>query len=164
MKTQTLIAAALASVFAVTAAAPVFAATEPAKDPAKHEKRIHRMIDRADTNKDGRVSETEMKDALSKSFAVLDTNHDGVLSKSEIANRKTVYKAHWQQVKAERKAGQHVAGVVRLPKSMDKHFAQIDTNHDGVISKSELDTVAAQLFKRRDHNKDGYISAADFKA
>ncbi len=164
MKTQTLIAAALASVFAVTAAAPSFAASESAKDPAKHEKRIHRMIHRTDTNKDGRVSETEMKDALSKSFAVLDTNHDGVLSKAEIDNRKATYKAHHQQVRAERKAGQHVAGVLRMPKAVDKHFAEIDTDHNGVISKSELDTMAAQVFKRRDHNKDGYISEADFKA
>lgn len=160
MNTKTLIAAALASVFAVTAAAPSFAAG----DPAKHEKRIHRLINRADTNKDGRVSEAEMEAALARSFALLDTNHDGVLSKAEIESRRNVYKAYRQQVKADRKAGQQVAGVIRMPKAVEKHFAKIDANGDGVLSKSELASVAQHVFKRRDVNKDGYISAADFKA
>lgn len=159
MKTKILIVAAMASIFAVTAAAPSFAAG----DPAKKEKRIHRMIHHADTNKDGRVSQAEMANALSRSFAVLDTNGDGVLSKSELANRKASYKAYRQQVKAERKAGQQAAGVIRMPKAVGKRFAKIDANGDGVISKSELARVAERLFARRDHNKDGYISAADFK-
>lgn len=160
MKTTTLVAAALASVFAVTAAAPSFAAS----DPVKHQKRIHRMIHRADANKDGRVSPAEMEAALGRSFAVLDTNHDGVLSKSEIENRKATYKAYRLQVKADRKAGQHVVRAIRMPKAIDRHFAKIDANGDGVISKAELAHVAERVFERRDHNKDGYISAADFKA
>jgi len=159
MKTKIVIAAALAAVFAVTAAAPSFAAG----DPAKHQKRIHRMIHRADTNGDGRVSRAEMEAALGTSFAVLDTNHDGVLSKSELDNRRQTYKAYRQHLKAERQAGRHVRGVVRL-KGLTKHFATIDTNGDGVISRGEIDGAAAHQFKRRDHNRDGYISAADFKA
>src|SRR4051794_30404186 len=95
MKTKLVIAAALAAVFAVTAAAPSFAAG----DPAKHQKRIHRMIHRADTNGDGRVSRAEMEAALGTSFAVLDTNHDGVLSKSELDNRRQTYKAYRQHLK-----------------------------------------------------------------
>jgi hypothetical protein len=159
MKTKIAIAAALASVFAVTAAAPSFAAG----DPAKHQKRIHRMIHRADTNGDRRVSPAEMEAALAKSFAVLDTNHDGVLSKSEVENRRETYKAYRLQVKAERKAGQHLARVIRL-KGLSKHFAKVDGNGDGVISKSEIAGAAEQQFKRRDRNGDGYISIADFKA
>jgi Ca2+-binding EF-hand superfamily protein len=156
---KTVIAAALASVFVVTAAAPSFAAG----DPAKREKRIHRMIHRADTNGDGRVSQAEMETALAASFAVLDTNHDGVLSKSEIDNRRETYKTYRAHLKAERQAGRHVKGVVRL-RGLTKHFAQIDANGDGVISRGEIDGAAVHQFKRRDHNRDGYISAADFKA
>lgn len=160
MNPKTLVVAALASVFALTAAAPTFAAG----DPAKHQKRIHRMIHRADANRDGRVSHAEMVAALDASFAVLDTNHDGVLSKSEIDNRRATYKAYRQHIKAERKAGHRVMGVVRLPKAVAKHFAKIDRNGDGVLSQDELAHVANHFFKRRDHNGDGYISAADFKA
>lgn len=159
MNSKIAIAAALASVFAVTAAAPSFAAG----DPVKHHKRIHRMIHRADTNGDRRVSPAEMDAALVVSFAVLDTNHDGVLSRSEVENRRDSYKAYRMHIKAERQAGQHVAGVIRL-KGLSKHFDKIDANGDGVISKSEILGAAEQQFKRRDRNGDGYISAADFKA
>ncbi|MBL0370422.1 hypothetical protein JJB09_00125 [Rhizobium sp. KVB221] len=160
---KSLIIAAIASVVAVTAAAPTFAANDPSKgDPAKKEKRIHRMVKRADLNGDKRISPAELVQALERSFAVLDTNRDGVLSQSELAGRKAAYKAYRVQVKAERNAGNKIAGVVRLPKAVGKHFAKVDANGDGAISKSELKHVAERVFKRRDHNKDGYISAADF--
>jgi Ca2+-binding EF-hand superfamily protein len=160
MNTKTVIAAALASVFAVTAVAPAFAAG----DPAKHEKRMHRMIKRADTNRDGRISHAELANAISASFAVVDANGDGVLSQSELKNKKAAYKSYRQEVKASRQSGERLAGVIRMPRAVGKHFAEIDANGDGVISKSELTHVSERMFKRRDHNKDGYISAADFKA
>lgn len=159
MKTKTLVIAAMASIFAVTAAAPSFAAG----DPAKKEKRIHRLIKRADANRDGKVSQVELARAIDASFVVLDANRDGVLSKSEIDNRKGAYKAYRQQVKASKQSGQRLAGVVRMPKAVGKHFAKVDANKDGVISKSEIAHVAGKVFKRRDHNGDGYISAEDFK-
>lgn len=159
MKTKTLVLAAIASVFAITAAAPSYAAG----DPAKKEKRIHRLIKRADTNRDGRISHTELAHALTASFAVVDANGDGVLSQAELANRKAAYKAYGQQVKASKTSGQRLARVIRMPKSVGKHFAKIDANGDGVLSRSEIDSVAARMFKHRDHNRDGYISAEDFK-
>ena len=41
-------------------------------------------------------------------------------------------------------------------------FAMIDANGDGQLSKGELERVAERMFKKRDKNNDGYISAADF--
>jgi Ca2+-binding EF-hand superfamily protein len=160
MNTRTLAAAVLASVVAATAVAPALAAG----DPVKQEKRMHRMLKRVDTNKDGRISTAEMDAALSKSFAVFDTNHDGVLSKAEVENRRATFKAYREDLRAERKAGRPVVGVVGLPKAVDKHFARIDANRDGVLSKAELASVAQRLFQHRDHNRDGYISTADLKA
>lgn len=157
MKSKTLFIAALASVFALGAAAPSFAAG----DANKKHNHINRMIKHADANRDGRVSHGEMTAALAASFAVLDTNRDGVLSKAEIENRRATYKAYRQQVKAERKSGERVTGVVKL-KGLEKHFAKIDSNGDGVISRNEVATVADQLFKRRDRNSDGYLSKSDF--
>ena len=153
MNTKTILIAAMASVFAVTAAAPSFAAG----DPAKKEKRIHRLMKRADTNHDGKISQSEMAQALAASFAVLDTNHDGHLSKAELDNRKASYKA-------SKASGERLYAVVRLPKRVAKHFGRIDANKDGLISQAEMEHVAARLFKHRDRNKDGYISTADLKA
>ena len=160
MNTKTILIAAMASVFAVTAAAPSFAAG----DPAKKEKRIHRLMKRADTNHDGKISQSEMAQALAASFAVLDTNHDGHLSKAELDNRKASYKAYRQDVKASKASGERLYAVVRLPKRVAKHFGRIDANKDGLISQAEMEHVAARLFKHRDRNKDGYISTADLKA
>lgn len=157
MKTKTLILAAMASVIAATAAAPSYAAV----DRAKKQKNIERMIKRADLNGDSKVSRDEMIKALEKTFAILDTNHDGVLTQAEVSNGKATFKAHVQQVKA---SGGHVSGVMRMPKKVADRFAKIDTNGDGKISESEIQILAEKMFKRRDHNNDGYISTADFKA
>ena len=82
MNIKTALIAALAGVFAVTAAAPSFAA----QDPAKKEKRINRLIKRADLSGDGKISQSEMSRGIAVTFAKLDTNGDGKLGSSEISN------------------------------------------------------------------------------
>ena len=145
-----------AGVFAVTAAAPSFAAA----DPAKKEKRIHRLIKRADLNGDGRLSQAEMSRAIAVTFAKVDTNGDGRLSASEISGAKAVLKAERKRAKA---AGEGRVHFAKFPaKRISRHFDRIDANGDGMLSKAELETVAARMFKKRDRNNDGYISTADF--
>jgi hypothetical protein len=156
MKMKTALIAALAGVFAVTAAAPSFAA----KDPAKKEKRIHRMIKRADLNGDGKISESEMARGIAVTFSKIDTNGDGALSASEISGAKKVLKAERKRAKA---SGEGRLQYVKFPaKRIGKRFDKIDANGDGQLSKGELERVAERMFKKRDKNKDGYISAADF--
>ena len=157
MKLKTAFIAALAGVFAVSAAAPSLAA----KDPAKKEKRITRMIKRADLNGDGKISESEMARGIAVTFAALDANGDGALDSGEIANAKKKLKAHRKQARA---AGEAKLHYVKFPaKRMKKRFDQIDANGDGRISEAELTTVSEKMFTRRDKNRDGYISLADFK-
>jgi Ca2+-binding EF-hand superfamily protein len=156
MTMKTVLIAALAGVFAVTAAAPSFAA----KDPAKKEKRIHRLIKHADLNGDGKVSESEMTRGIAVTFAKIDTNGDGVLSASEISGAKAVLKAERKRAKA---AGEGRLQFVKFPaKRINKRFDQIDANGDGRLSKAEFERVAERMFKKRDKNRDGYISMADF--
>jgi hypothetical protein len=157
MKMKTALIAALAGVFAVTAAAPSFAA----KDPAKKEKRINRMIKRADLNGDGKISRSEMSRGISVTFVALDANRDGSLNSAEIANAKKALKAHRKQARASGEARPH---YVKFPaKRINKRFDRIDANGDGRISEAELTTVSGKMFQRRDKNRDGYISLADFK-
>jgi len=157
MKIKTALIAAIAGVFAVTAIAPAFAA----QDPAKKEKRINRMIKRADLNGDGKISESEMARGLAVTFAVLDTDKDGMLSASEVSDAKATMKAHRKQSKV---AGEGRVHFVKFPaKKVSKRFDQIDANGDGKLSESELSNVASRMFKKRDKDGDGYISNADFK-
>ena len=156
MNMKTALIAALAGVFAVTAAAPSFAA----QDPAKKEKRINRLIKRADLNGDGKISQSEMSRGLAVTFAKLDTNADGKLDSSEISNAKSVLKADRKRAK---EAGEGRVQFVKFPvKRVNKHFDRIDANGDGALSKGEVEQIASSMFQRRDTNNDGYISAADF--
>ena len=104
MNIKTALIAALAGVFAVTAAAPSIAA----QDPAKKEKRINRLIKRADLNGDGKISPSEMSRGIAVTFAKLDVNGDGKLSASEISNAKTVMKAERKRAKASGEGVQFV--------------------------------------------------------
>lgn len=156
MNIKTALVAALAGVFAVTAAAPSYAA----KDPVKKEKRINRMIKRADLNGDGKISQSEMTRGMAVTFAKIDVNGDGTLSPSEISGAKAVLKAERKRAKA---SGEGKLQFVKFPaKRINKRFERIDANGDGALSKGELDQVAQRMFKKRDKNNDGYISAADF--
>jgi Ca2+-binding EF-hand superfamily protein len=157
MKIKTALIAAIAGVFAVTATAPAFAA----KDPAKKEKRINRMIKRADLNGDGKISESELARGIAVTFAALDINRDGALSADEISNAKATMKAHRKQARA---AGEGRLHFVKFPaKKITKRFDKIDANGDGKLSESELTRVSERMFKKRDKNNDGYITTADFK-
>ena len=156
MKIKTAVIAALAGVFAITAAAPSFAAA----DPAKKEKRIHRFIKRADLNGDGKISQAEMARGISVTFANVDVNGDGVLSASEVSGAKAALKAARKQARA---SGEGRLQFVKFPaKRIGKRFDRIDANGDGVLSKAEFASISERMFRKRDKNNDGYISAADF--
>ena len=156
MKIKTALIAALAGVFAVTAAAPSFAAG----DPAKKEKRINRMIKRADLNGDGKISQSEMARGIAVTFAMLDTNRDGGLSASELAGAKGKIKAERKRAKA---SGDGRMQFVKFPmKRINKRFDRIDANNDGKLSKVEFERIAERLFKKHDKNRDGYITVSDY--
>lgn len=166
MNAKTLIVSTLALAVAASSGAAFAAAsntqTNAAKDPAKREQRVARMVKRLDTDKDGKVSKQEMEAAMNATFAAVDTNKDGFLSKQEIEAGKDALKAYRQKVKAE--PGANLAKPAPMPKGVIKHFDKIDANKDGKLSKEELDRVADRMFERRDANKDGFITADEFLA
>jgi Ca2+-binding EF-hand superfamily protein len=102
-----------------------------------------------------------------KMFRKLDANHDGFVSKEEIAAVRTDFE--------QRSAKSAPTRAAHL-------FEHLDANHDGKITREEVETsrakrraatgntsktrpaAGASLFDRADVNKDGVITRAEFDA
>jgi Ca2+-binding EF-hand superfamily protein len=91
---------------------------------------------KVDANRDGKISKQEYLDEAAVKFDRLDQNKDGALSRDEI---RKVY-------------------------SLDpvKMLKEIDTDHDGKISKEEFLRAAEMNFLKTDKNKDGSISKKEW--
>jgi len=91
-------------------------------------------------------------------FSGADTNHDGFLSKAEVA------------AQAERDLA---TAKARINQQLTVRFQQLDTNHDGKLTLEEFLAAAPplkvaetpdQMIARLDANHDGKISAEEFRA
>jgi len=148
---------AISLVFALTASAPAFSATQ-GKDP---EKRWARMLKRVDLNGDQKISRQELQTQIDRTFAALDANRDGGLSMDELQNQKSALKDANQKLRATRVSGQRSMRVMKMPHAVLKRFDRLDADKNGMLTNAEISKIANKLFTRRDRNKDGYLSAAD---
>jgi Ca2+-binding EF-hand superfamily protein len=103
------------------------------------------------------VSRAEWAKTVDTHFAQLDANHDGVLTKAELATEQ-------QRELAQAKAA--------VQQQMRARFNQLDTNKDGKLSFEEFVAMAPalkatespdQLLQRLDANHDGKVTAAEFR-
>jgi EF hand len=53
---------------------------------------------------------------------------------------------------------------VEMQEEVQRRFAQMDANHDGVLTEDELDPRSAAAMKRLDTNHDGKITLAEAMA
>ncbi|MEK0082474.1 EF-hand domain-containing protein [Benzoatithermus flavus] len=97
-------------------------------------------LERLDTNGDGAVDLGEVRHARGVVFDRLDTDHDGFLSRDELA--------------AARKPRRNATAQ---PGS--RLLVRADADKDGRISRDEFLALAGQTMKRRDRNGDGRITA-----
>lgn len=104
------------------------------------------------------VSRAEWAKTVDAHFAQLDANHDGVVTKAELASEQ-------QRELAQAKAA--------IEQQMRARFNQLDTNKDGQLSFQEFLAMAPalkatespdQILQRLDTNHDGKITAAEFRA
>ena len=102
------------------------------------------------------ISRADYLKVIDSHFTGADTNHDGFLSKAEVA-------AQMQRDIENARA--------RLRTDLTTRFSQLDTNHDGKLTLEEflggmpaikVGENADQLLARVDANHDGRISAAEF--
>lgn len=114
------------------------------------------------------VTRAEVEARVARSFAKLDTNHDGFITKDEV-----------RALDAKREAKMEERAQRFDP---SKIFDRLDLNHDGQITVAEAEAARSQhaastgkpvkaqatafggLFARADTNKDGVITRAEFDA
>ena len=105
-------AAWIAALGATLAAAPMAA-------PAQSSRNAYLAL--FDRNGDGRVSEAEYVGYLDRGFVAMDTNHDGVLERSELPGGR----------------GRAVT-LARHEADLRRQFRRLDRNHDGFLDAREL--------------------------
>lgn len=96
------------------------------------------MMERLDTDHDGKISPAEWKVATDERFAKTDSNGDGFVSPDEMT-------------------AAHEAREARAAEMRKKHgaemFARADTNKDGKLSKAEFEAGAQKMYERMKSHK-----------
>ena len=162
-KKELLLGAVAAGLLLSGAAAPAFAA----KGEGRHGLRHAAMIERLDTNKDGKVSLGEFKTNISATFKTFDADGNGEVTKDEIKARHEAFRDARKAVrdaagtdKGKAREALKAAGPFMLP-GAGRMFDRADTDKNGTLSEAEVLASAATIFERRDNNKDGAIDTAD---
>lgn len=105
----------------------------------------HGMMEKADANKDGKITKAEY-DAVAMgkgAFEDKDFNKDGVIDKAD-----------WDAKRAACESGSMLCGPM----------AKMDENKDAKVSKAEFMGKPGAMFARLDTNKDGAIDQAEMAA
>jgi Ca2+-binding EF-hand superfamily protein len=141
------------------------------KGDAKHGTHVFRHVDQ---NKDGKVTKEEAVAAATERFSRMDTNGDGTVTREEAAHDPKQHDgrdpAQLLSSKDANKDG--VLSRDEVSGMPDKVFAAIDANHDGRLTKQELENGAkvhadkrgdrfAENFDDADTNKDGKWTRAE---
>lgn len=95
----------------------------------------------ADTNGDGLVTREEFKASRSARFKQMDRNGDGAISRDDFG----------RILKFRPDAAQR----------LDQMLAEADANHDGRLTRAELDQAPVPMFERADANGDDRIDAQE---
>ena len=128
------------------------------------------------------ISRTDYVKSIDARFNAMDTNHDGVVSKAELAAelQKELDTAKAQVTQRLRqqftqldtnKDGQlsfaefsAVIGNVHSVETPDQKLQQLDTNHDGKITAEEYRAPELAKFNKVDTNHDGVVTPAEIQA
>jgi Ca2+-binding EF-hand superfamily protein len=168
MRRQSLLTLAVLAAFATATAAAVTPATPPKPDAPKAQ---------LDTNGDGVVDRAEAAKSprLAERFDAVDTNKDGKLSTEELRDargprgHRGPHGGHERMAKLDtNKDGRISAEEAKADPRFAARFAEMDSNKDGFVDKVDFAQRMKQhrdaWFAKADSNKDGQLSKAEFDA
>jgi Ca2+-binding EF-hand superfamily protein len=112
------------------------------------------LLQRMDSNGDGKVSKNEARGPFAENFDRFDTNRDGFLAKGEVDEV-------GRRLQARKGMGPGLGGG---QPSLVNLFNQQDADADGRVSKSEAKGKLADEFDRLDVDKDGNLSRQEVEA
>lgn len=141
-----------------------------AKSTTKQEKEVDELIAAMDTDKDRRVSKSEMRNFFTSKGEVMtdelwegfDTNKDGFVSRTDL-----LVPINTQQKKKREKAKPELSSQQEKDAAA---FELMDTDKDGKINKEELGAffksagtvMSDEFWEESDKNKDGFVSWKEF--
>ena len=132
---------------ALLAVALPLAATRPVH--AQSVEHPARLIQKLDTNHDGALDRTEFRTARNDKFAVVDTNEDDIISRSEYEIVVVRFRALHG---LDRNDGQGARNDV---------FDRVDADGDDRVTRDEFNAAADRMFIRLDANADGLLTVED---
>ena len=100
-----------------------------------------KLIERFDSNKDGSLQAAELPERMQEHIGEIDTSHDGVVSKDELA-------AHFK---------------ARFAEHAKARFERKDANHDGMLDQAEMGERWTR-FSVADANGDAKLTPDELKA
>jgi len=139
--------------------------------PGVHHGGPARLLQQADGDGNGRVTEAEGLNFLSSRFAEADTDKDGGLTREEVsnflraqreANRQSADRQTTDRQNAERRDRPERAPR-RMESRVDTMFRAADANRDGKVTLEELQPMAMAMFRAADRNNDGELEAAELR-
>lgn len=107
-----------------------------------------RIFERADADKDGKITLGEVKAVIGARFRKVDADSDMIVTKAEI-------------VAALESGNQHPRLVRHAGRIADRLVFRFDLNEDGTVTLDEIGNRAEKRFALLDRNDDGFVIAGE---